>query len=54
MVKILGLNIGEKAKTGEVKVCNHPLFKRGMRLNQEKQQMEIFCKQCGQTVEEGK
>jgi len=54
MVKILGISIGEKDKEkgGEPKACTHPILQRGIRLNPEKQEMEVYCKKCGQTVQE--
>ncbi len=58
MVKILGITIGgkEKEKDGaeEQRDCTHPVFQRGMRLNPVKQQMEIYCKKCGEVVEENR
>ena len=52
MVKILGIRIGEKAKAEEPKACKHPIFQQAMRLNPDKQEMEIYCKKCGQVVEQ--
>lgn len=54
MVKIFGIRIGEKEDdAGErKKECKHPLMQRGMRLNPEKNAMEIYCKKCGATVVE--
>ncbi len=55
MVKILGFTFGEeKDKAGEPKGCTHPMMQRGMRLNPEKHEMEIYCKKCGQAVEENR
>ncbi len=55
MVKILGFTFGgEKDKAGEPKGCTHPVMQRGMRLNLEKHEMEIYCKKCGQVVEENR
>ncbi len=55
MVKILGITIGEKdkkEKSDQPKTCKHSIMRRGMRLNPEKQQMETFCRDCGQVIEE--
>ncbi len=54
MVKLFGFTIGEKEKGAEPKGCTHPVLQRGMRLNPAKQVMEVYCKKCGQVVEEGK
>jgi hypothetical protein len=56
MVRILGITIGskEKDKAEEPKGCTHPVLQRGMRLNPAKQEMEIYCKKCGQAVEESR
>lgn len=56
VVKILGITIGgqEKDKVEGQKVCNHPVLQRGMKYNPEKQAMEVFCKKCGQVVEENR
>ena len=56
MVKILGITIGnkEKDKGEEQKGCSHSVFQRGMRLNHVKQEMEIYCKKCGQVIEENR
>ena len=54
MVKFLGITIGErKDEDGKPQGCKHPLLNRGMRLNPEKQEMEVYCKQCGKAVEDG-
>ncbi len=55
MVRILGITIGEEKKDQDSKprACKHPIFKREMRLNPEKQRMEMYCKQCGQLIEDG-
>ncbi len=52
MVRIFGIRIGEKTEERESGECKHPLMQRGMRLNPLKNEMEIYCKECGATVVE--